>query len=158
MSIREDTAQEARSSKVVWESLESFVRGEVQQFIQALLEEEVTELLGRARSQRRSDPEKGQGAPVYRNGYGKPRLCRDEARRRAGEGHVPGVVSQEGRECHCRRVPSGCGSCCGWPRAASAAPARPNSPPRWPRAQPTPTGCGAQRAPAPQQEQSRLAA
>jgi transposase-like protein len=76
MSIREDTAQEARSSKVVWESLESFVRGEVQQFIQALLEEEVTELLGRARSERRSNSERTKSAPVYRNGYGKPRrLC-----------------------------------------------------------------------------------
>jgi putative transposase len=73
MSIREDTASQARSSKVVWESLESFVRGEVQQFIQALLEEEVTELLGRAKSERRSEP---QSPPGYRNGHGKPRrLC-----------------------------------------------------------------------------------
>jgi putative transposase len=79
MSMREDTAPGARSSKVVWQNLESFVRGEVQQFIQALLEEEVTELLGRARSERRcepQDPEKTQSAPVYRNGYGKlRRLC-----------------------------------------------------------------------------------
>jgi putative transposase len=33
----------------VWEHLEDFVRAQVQQFIQALLEEEVTELLGRVR-------------------------------------------------------------------------------------------------------------
>src|SRR5215510_10529571 len=53
-----------------WEQLEDFVREHVQQFIQALLEEEVTELLGRTKSARREavDP-----APGYRNGYGKPR-------------------------------------------------------------------------------------
>lgn len=53
-----------------WEWLEDFVREHVQQFIQVLLEEEVTELLGRTKSARR-------GAvavtPGYRNGYGKPR-------------------------------------------------------------------------------------
>jgi len=36
-----------------WERLEDFVREHVQQFIQALLEEEVTELLGRTKSVRR---------------------------------------------------------------------------------------------------------
>jgi hypothetical protein len=36
-----------------WEHLEAFARQHVQQFIQALLEEEVTELLGRAKSARR---------------------------------------------------------------------------------------------------------
>jgi len=53
-----------------WERLEDFVREHVQQFIQALLEEEVTELLGRAKSARR---EAVDVAPGYRNGYGKPR-------------------------------------------------------------------------------------
>ena len=53
-----------------WEQLEDFVREHVQQFIQALLEEEVTELLGRTKSSRR---EAVDGAPGYRNGYGKPR-------------------------------------------------------------------------------------
>jgi putative transposase len=74
MSIREDTAVEAAASKrVVWESLEQFARGQVQRFIQALLEEEVRELLGRTKSERRSEP---QSPPVYRNGHGKPRrLC-----------------------------------------------------------------------------------
>jgi putative transposase len=42
----------------------------VQQFIQALLEEEVTELLGRTKSVRRDAVD---AAPGYRNGYGKPR-------------------------------------------------------------------------------------
>src|SRR5262249_53606943 len=74
MSTREDTAVEAAASKrVVWENLERFARGQVQQFIQGLLEEEMSELLGRARSERRSDP---QSPPGYRNGHGKPRrLC-----------------------------------------------------------------------------------
>jgi transposase-like protein len=46
------------------------VRGKVQEFVQELLEVEVTELLGRQRHERRA----GVDAPVgYRNGYGKPR-------------------------------------------------------------------------------------
>ncbi|HJY84449.1 MAG TPA: transposase [Candidatus Binatia bacterium] len=53
-----------------WERLEDFVRGQVQQFIQALLEEEVTELLGRTKSARRETVDT---IPGYRNGYGKPR-------------------------------------------------------------------------------------
>ena len=52
-----------------WEHLEDFVREHVQQFIQALLEEEVTELLGRTKSARR---EAIDATPGYRNGYGKP--------------------------------------------------------------------------------------
>jgi hypothetical protein len=48
-----------------WEHLEDFVREHVQQFIQALLEEEVTELLGRTKSARR---EAVDAAPGYRNG------------------------------------------------------------------------------------------
>src|SRR5882724_4035328 len=53
-----------------WERLEEFVREHVQRFIQALLEEEVTELLGRTKSARR---EAVDAEPGYRNGYGKPR-------------------------------------------------------------------------------------
>jgi hypothetical protein len=50
--------------------LEDFVREHVQQFIQALLEEKATELLGRTKSARR---EVVDAVPGYRNGYGKPR-------------------------------------------------------------------------------------
>src|SRR5262245_50572737 len=53
-----------------WEHLEDFVREHAQQFIQALLEEEVTELLGRTKSARR---EAIDATPGYRNGYGQPR-------------------------------------------------------------------------------------
>src|SRR5579884_449416 len=58
------------SSSVTWDSLEAWVRERIQGFIQDLLEEEVTELLGRRKSERRAavDPQ-----PGYRNGYGKPR-------------------------------------------------------------------------------------
>src|SRR5579885_2242723 len=58
------------SSSVTWDSLEAWVRERIQGFIQDLLEEEVTELLGRRKSERRAavDPQ-----PGYRNGDGKPR-------------------------------------------------------------------------------------
>ena len=46
------TASEPKASRT-WKHLEDFVREHVQQFIQALLEEEVTELLGRTKSVRR---------------------------------------------------------------------------------------------------------
>jgi putative transposase len=63
------TTLEPRASST-WERLEDFVREHVQRFIQALLEEEVTELLGRTKSSRR---EAVDASPGYRNGYGKPR-------------------------------------------------------------------------------------
>ena len=69
MEKSKPTTLEPRASST-WERLEDFVRDHVQQFIQALLEEEVTELLGRTKSARR---EAVDAAPGYRNGYGKPR-------------------------------------------------------------------------------------
>jgi hypothetical protein len=44
--MQKTTTSEPKASST-WEQLEDFVRAHVQQFIQALLEEEVTELLGR---------------------------------------------------------------------------------------------------------------
>jgi transposase-like protein len=55
---------------VEWESLEAFVREQAQQWVQRLLEEEVTEAVGRLKSQRRASVD---GSAGYRNGYGKPR-------------------------------------------------------------------------------------
>lgn len=69
MEKRQFTTPEPKASST-WERLEDFVREHVQRFIQALLEEEVTELLGRTKSARR---EAVDAAPGYRNGYGKPR-------------------------------------------------------------------------------------
>lgn len=57
-------------SPVVWENLEGFARLKIQEFLQALLEEEVTELLGRSKSERRNTVDAPEG---YRNGHGKPR-------------------------------------------------------------------------------------
>ena len=62
--------EECPKTRPTWETLETWVRGRVQEFVQELLEVEVTELLGRQRHERRT----GVDAPVgYRNGYGKPR-------------------------------------------------------------------------------------
>ena len=61
---------EGESRTPVWEGLERLVRQRAQDFIQEILEEEVTELLGREKSKRR---EAVDASPGYRNGYGKPR-------------------------------------------------------------------------------------
>ena len=70
--MREATQGSRWKSSDLWETLEQMLRGKVQEFIQEILEDEVTEFLGgRAKSQRRASVEGGpQG---YRNGYGKPR-------------------------------------------------------------------------------------
>ncbi len=58
------------SSAEMWERLEEMVREQAQAFVQRVLEEEVTEFLGRRKSERRAEVD---GASGYRNGYGKPR-------------------------------------------------------------------------------------
>jgi transposase-like protein len=58
------------ASSPVWDTLETFARGKVQEFIQQLLEDEVTELLGREKSERRAEVDAPSGS---RNGHGKPR-------------------------------------------------------------------------------------
>lgn len=56
-------------SSPLWETLERYARGEIQAFVQRLLEEEVDALLGRTKSARRTaDTPAG-----YRNGHGRPR-------------------------------------------------------------------------------------
>ena len=71
--MREATqGSKGKSSDRLWETLEQMVRGKVREFLQEILEDEVTEFLGgRAKSQRKATVE---GEPRgYRNGYGKPR-------------------------------------------------------------------------------------
>jgi len=69
--MRKDIAGTGTESTVpTFEDLESFVRGRVQGFIQSILDEEVTELLGREKSERIEGVDAPKG---YRNGYGKPR-------------------------------------------------------------------------------------
>src|SRR5437773_12048904 len=53
-----------------WGTLEEFTRSRIQSWLQDVLEEEVTELLGRAKSERRAAVDAAAG---YRNGHGKPR-------------------------------------------------------------------------------------
>ena len=69
--MREDIAgPQGASSRPMWETLEGMVREKAQELVQRILEEEVTELLGREKSERRSTVDSAEG---YRNGYGKPR-------------------------------------------------------------------------------------
>ena len=69
--MREDIAgPRGASSRPMWETLEGMVREKAQEFIQQIMEEEVTELLGREKSERRGTVDSAEG---YRNGYGKPR-------------------------------------------------------------------------------------
>ena len=58
------------ASRPEWEHLEEWLRGQMQGLIQELLEQEVTEFLGRARPVRRSESDNDAG---YRNGYAPPR-------------------------------------------------------------------------------------
>jgi putative transposase len=59
-----------RDHRPEWATLEDWARGRVQGWLQDLLEDEVTELLGRQKSARRAAVDAVEG---YRNGYGKPR-------------------------------------------------------------------------------------
>jgi len=66
----EKSTEERFGSRTVWESLEAMARERIGEFVQALLEEEVTALVGRRKSERRRVVD---APPVYRNGHGKPR-------------------------------------------------------------------------------------
>lgn len=68
--MEKQSIEAPESSRVAWKSLEEFARRQVQRFLQAVLEEEVTELLGRSKSERRGAVDSSSG---YRNGYGKER-------------------------------------------------------------------------------------
>lgn len=67
--ITNGTTGASAGARPQWETLEMFARCEVQAFIQRLLEQELEELLGRKKSERRA-PDSSEG---YRNGHGKPR-------------------------------------------------------------------------------------
>jgi transposase-like protein len=68
--MKEKSTEGKTASTPCWGELETFVRGRVQHFVQAILDDEVTQLPGRERYERRDpvDPPVGQ-----RNGYGKQR-------------------------------------------------------------------------------------
>ena len=52
--MKEKNIEKRLESRVGFEQLEDWVRGKIQGWVQELLEEEVTELLGRGKSERRS--------------------------------------------------------------------------------------------------------
>lgn len=68
--MEKDGTKDRGLSRVTWADLEEWVREKVQEFLQGVLEEEVTEFLGRRKSERRRAVD---GSPGYRNGYGKRR-------------------------------------------------------------------------------------
>ena len=63
-----ETIIDIPGSRPDWSDLEDWVRVKVQDFVQDILEEEVTEFLGRGKSERR---ESNDSRPGYRNGYGR---------------------------------------------------------------------------------------
>ena len=64
------TTESMGKSSPEWDELEDWLRGSMQNLIQQVLEEEVTEFFGRAKSARRSEADSDSG---YRNGHGRPR-------------------------------------------------------------------------------------
>jgi len=68
--MREQNTEAPVASRPTWETLERFARDGIQVWLQRLLEEEVTELLGREKSRRRAPVDAAVG---YRNGHGKAR-------------------------------------------------------------------------------------
>jgi putative transposase len=68
--MKEKTTEGRNRSRVAWDSLENWARLEIQEWIQELMVAEVTEVLGRRKSERRKPVDTNTG---YRNGYGKPR-------------------------------------------------------------------------------------
>lgn len=68
--MQEQSTARPSASSHLWDRLEDFARAHIQRFIQGLLEEEVTELLGREKSVRRAAVD---APPGSRNGHGKPR-------------------------------------------------------------------------------------
>ena len=65
-----ENTEHGMGSRPEWDHLEDWLRGQVQGLIQHVLEEEVTEFLGRARSARRSGSDSDSG---YRNGHSRSR-------------------------------------------------------------------------------------
>jgi putative transposase len=68
--VRKKTIEVGEESRAEWATLEAFARQGVQRLLQRVLEEEVDELLGRDRYERRRAIDAPSG---YRNGFGKPR-------------------------------------------------------------------------------------
>ncbi len=68
--MKEQSIIEVGESRPAWATLEAHAREGIRRLLQQLLEEEVEEVLGRRRYERR---DRVDAAPGYRNGWGKPR-------------------------------------------------------------------------------------
>ena len=68
--MKEKHTDENESKEILYEQLEAYARGKIRKHLQDLLEEEVTEWLGRGKGERKQNVLEQAG---YRNGYGKPR-------------------------------------------------------------------------------------
>jgi putative transposase len=68
--MKEQSIIEVGESRPAWEALEAYAREGIRRLLQHLLEEEMEEVLGRRRYERRAGVD---AAPGYRNGFGKPR-------------------------------------------------------------------------------------
>lgn len=68
--MKEKHIEENEAKENCYQRLEEFARQKIREHLQDLLEQEVTEWLGRQRSERKLNPVE---QPGYRNGYGKPR-------------------------------------------------------------------------------------
>ena len=67
--MKEKITTTESASTVCYAAMEAQARQRIQEWLQDLLEAEVSEFLGRAKSQRRQE----ESVSGYRNGYGKPR-------------------------------------------------------------------------------------
>lgn len=68
---KKNKAEESTSRpSPLWEKLEGFIHDRIESMVQQVLEHEVSEFLGRGKSERRASVD---GASGYRNGHGKPR-------------------------------------------------------------------------------------
>jgi len=68
--VTKKSTEWVEESSAEWATLETFARHGVQRLLQRVLEEEVDELLGRRRYERRATID---AVPGYRNGFGRPR-------------------------------------------------------------------------------------
>jgi len=67
--MKERSILEVGKSRPIWENLEAFARQGVQRLLQQLLEEEVEDVLGRRRYERRASVD---ATPGYRTGLASP--------------------------------------------------------------------------------------
>ncbi len=68
--MKEHTHRAPLKSMPTWETVDDWIREEIQGRFQSILEEEATAFLGRSWYERRAEVDSSRG---YRNGYGKPR-------------------------------------------------------------------------------------